>query len=155
MEPEANGTKMLKKKPKIIKPVNNDYRDFKEFMFKHLVKKGDDSKPITHTRIGGNENGEVVYGGSYHIPDEEKDIFMKLYYQHVIVDKNDEFLTEKQIVDKCPIAIDIDLHFALDIEERVYSKEHIDDLLDIYLEEMKQILREIKCPENIKSPRQQ
>jgi P4 family phage/plasmid primase-like protien len=141
MEPEANGTKMLKKKPKIIKPVNNEYRDFKEFMFKHLVKKGDDSKPITHTRIGGNENGELIYGGSYHIPNEEKDIFMKLYYQHVIVDKNDEFLTEKQIADKCPIAIDIDLHFALDIKERVYSKEHIDDLRDIYLEELKQIFQ--------------
>ena len=123
-------------------PPTKNYRDLKDFLYKHSIKKKEGVKndvTPTHTRIGGKENGETIHGGSYHIPDEEFDTFMKLYYQAVIVKGESEFLTEKQIINKGPIAVDIDLHFALDIPERVYSQEHIEELLDVYLAELKTI----------------
>lgn len=118
------------------------YRDLKEFLYKHSIKKntvGIESIPITHTRIGGKENGETIHGGSYSIPDDEHDTFMSLYYQEVIVKGSDEFLTEKQLSNNGSIAIDIDLQFAVDIENRVYSKDNIEELLDLYLAELKNI----------------
>jgi hypothetical protein len=109
-----------------------------DFLIKHIVKKNtDDPRPITHTRIGGTENGETVYGGSYHIPDEEFETFMKLYYNNIVSKNGEEYLTEKQLVGVGPIALDIDLHFALDIDKRVYKNGDIDDLVQLYLAELK------------------
>ena len=113
-----------KKRPK--------YKDFNDFIAKHRLKKDDPETADlvrTHTRIGGEE-GSGIYSGSYHISDEEYLTFMKLYYRDVVAKGVPEYLTEKQLTgDKLgPIAIDIDLHFALDVTSRLYSKDHIEDL---------------------------
>lgn len=114
--------------------------DFNDFLIKHLVQKGDTTKVITNTRIPDKTSN--IYGGSYHIPDEEYDLFLQLYYKDVIsVKTKKEYLTEKQRDTDGPILVDIDLRHAVDIDERQYTKEHIEDLVDIYLDEIKRIFQ--------------
>lgn len=130
------------KKPKIRTVVEppTKYKDFNDFMIKHVIKKDDKSgKQPTHTRIGDQSQG--IHGGSYHISDDEWHTFMQLYYKQIVEKKTPEYLTEKQLhgSSKSPIAIDIDLHFALDTKSRLYSKEHVEDLINGYLDELKKM----------------
>ena len=59
-----------------------------------------------------------------------------------IVEKNkSEYLTEKQLsTEMSPIAVDLDLHFDYSLTERIYSQEHLDDLVDVYLAELKELM---------------
>lgn len=145
------GSAIRIKKPK--------YNNFQDFLIKHSVKKPKSSdnlanvainaagaeliepKTPTHTRIGDQANG--IYGGSYHIPDDEYLTFMQLYHREVITKNAMEYLTEKQLTGENgingPIAIDLDLHFALDLPERVYTHDHLEDLINGYLEVLKDI----------------
>lgn len=113
------------------------YKNLTDFLISHLSSKkdGDDSKQSTHTRIGDESSG--IKGGSYHIPDEEYSTFMKLYHKEIVSKKGIEYLTERQLTGpKSPIAVDIDLHFPYETTERVYTSEHIEDFVDIYLNEL-------------------
>ena len=67
-----------------------------QFLKTHSIKKDDKSLLSTHTRIGCKE--PLIFGGSYNI-ESAKDIkeFHKLYYNHIFVKKNKEYLTERQI----------------------------------------------------------
>ena len=103
---------------------------FFDFMKNHLIKKAED-KPSTNTRIGDPLMN--IFGGSYHIPDNEYDRFLDLYYEETFVKKRPEYLTEKQLETDGPILIDIDLRFELDLPKRAYSDDHIEDILDTYL----------------------
>lgn len=115
------------------------YATLNDFLYNfRFSKKNDnsDNKQSTHTRIG--DDSANIHGGSYHIPDDEYENFMKLYYNTIVKQNKVEHLTEKQMTtDNCPIAIDIDLHFAYDVEERIYEQGHLDDLVDLYLGELK------------------
>ena len=62
------------------------------FLKEYKLTKESLLKP-THTRIGDEELG--VYGGSYHIPQEDLPKFYELYEECVIRNKNLEYLTEK------------------------------------------------------------
>jgi len=95
-----------------------------EFLKTHTASKGD---TITNTRISG---------GSYNVPDEEYDQFMRLVYADVIAKDKEETLTEKQR-ETGPILVDIDLRFAFETDARIYTLDHITDLVDIYLAELK------------------
>ena len=63
---------------------------FFDFMKNHLVKKDSENGP-TNTRIGDQESG--IFGGSYHIPDDDYPDFLSLYFQEVFVHKKKEYLT--------------------------------------------------------------
>jgi len=121
--------------------MNVSYRDFNDFLMKHNIKKDQSStttiKSMTNTRIGDPKSN--IYGGSYHIPDSEYSTFLYLYNRDILVPKKKEYLTEKQLENDGPILIDIDLRHDYDVDERQYSKEHIDDLLDSYLGELNKI----------------
>jgi len=107
-----------------------------EFLNNHIIKKGNpQNKPITNTRIPGAGST----GGSYHIPESEYAAFLKLYYQHVFVHKKHEHLTETQRENDGPILVDVDFRHTYETLDRQYSKEHILDLVDIYLEEIKRM----------------
>ena len=112
------------------------YKNITEFLKKHS-KKPDNSLGPSHTRIGDSKTN--IHGGSYYIPDNEWDIFMKHYWKDIVSKNKQEYLTEKQLSDHCPIAVDIDLHFAYDLEKRVYDTDHLDDLVDIYLAKINDI----------------
>jgi P4 family phage/plasmid primase-like protien len=115
---------------------NMTTKNISEYLRQHLAKK-EDQNEITNTRIGCKEKN--IYGGSYHISDAEYPAFMEAIYKHVISTGAEEYLTEKQLESEGPILVDVDLRFPLDTSERQYSKEHIEDLIEAYLVELKKI----------------
>jgi P4 family phage/plasmid primase-like protien len=116
---------------------HNDYADLLEFLTKHNAK--DKATEITHTRIPDKELS--IYGGSYAIPKEGLETFYKLYYDHVFVKRRKEYLTEKQLIDGTgPLLVDFDFRFDYKVEKRLHSKDHIVDMILVYLEELKSLL---------------
>jgi P4 family phage/plasmid primase-like protien len=65
---------------------------------------------------------------------------MDLYYQHVFVQGQVEYLTEKQLQENGPILIDIDLRYDIAITTKQHSKDHIIDAIILYAEKIKQLL---------------
>lgn len=114
--------------------TTSQFKDLSEFLTKHNAK-NDKSLPITHTRIGDKDLN--IFAGSYSIPKEELQIFYSLYYDNVFVKKRKEYLTEKQLENTGPMAIDFDFRYNYDVETRQHTKEHIQDMILLYLEEIK------------------
>jgi P4 family phage/plasmid primase-like protien len=118
---------------KHVKPMTND-RKYKDFMNAHRItdENKSDTRPCTNTSM---------VGGSYHIPDNEYDDFLRLYHRDIIQKNIPEHLTEKQLIDNGPIAIDIDLRYPFDITAKQHTKEHLDDLFYCILDECKKIFQ--------------
>ncbi len=137
MEPE--NSQMSSKKQ--VQTVVTKYAGFNDFMLKHLIKKGDPTtnRPITNTRIGDKDS--QIYGGSYSIPDTEYQTFLQLYAKDILSANKKEYLTERQLENDGPILIDIDLRHDYETDERQYTKDHIEDLIHIYLEELKEMFQ--------------
>ena len=93
---------------------------------------------FTHTKIG--DKALSLFGGSYKINDSEWKSFMQLYYQHVFVNGQTEYLTEKQLPETGPVLIDIDLRYESSITTKQHSKDHIIDAIMLYAEKIKQLL---------------
>jgi P4 family phage/plasmid primase-like protien len=102
-----------------------------EFLYSRSTKEKDN---CTHTRIGERELG--IYGGSYCIPETDKEAFYRIYYDHVFVSGQLEYLTEKQL-EVGPLAIDID--FRYHAEERLYNQDNIIDFVDILVTELQKL----------------
>ena len=120
--------------------MKKNYKKLFDFLQDHKYEKTNSlhQRGPTHTRIGDKDAG--IYGGSYYVPEEENDIFHMLYFQDIIKKNKQEYLTERQFNDNtASIMVDIDLHFALDLPKRVYTRDHIDDLVDLYLAELSKI----------------
>ena len=116
-----------------------------EFLKFHRIRKDtNDNQVITHTRIGdpSAKSGKKIWGGSYHIPDEELGKFWKLYYKWVFEKKNHEYLTETQDkINGGPLLIDIDMRFTEDVKERQFTIDEISAILELYSESLIEILR--------------
>ena len=112
----------------------HQFKDLSEFLAKHNAK-NDKNLPITHTRIGDKESN--IFPGAYSIPKELLQVFHNLYYDNVFVKKRKEYLTEKQLESIGPMAIDFDFRYSYDVESRQHSNEHIQDMILLYLEEIK------------------
>lgn len=115
----------------------NIYRNLNEFLAKHSIKNSvSKNAAITHTRIPSKEL--AIFGGSYNIPDEDVEVFEELYYNHIFINKNKEYLTEKQLDDdNCCMCIDLDFRYSTEILERPHTKEHIIDIISLYLDKLK------------------
>ena len=72
------------------------------------------------------------------IEKEELKVFHNLYYDNVFVKKRKEYLTEKQLENGGPMAVDFDFRYSYDVENRQHSKEHVQDMILLYLEEIKE-----------------
>ena len=119
-----------------MKSTNNS---FSSFLSSYSISKlKDKSSPITNTRIGDRETN--IFGGSYSIPDENYDEFLAKYYDFVFEKKGVEYLTEKQLTENSPILCDIDFRYSFDVDERQHTQDHIIDLLQLYLEELKKLV---------------
>jgi P4 family phage/plasmid primase-like protien len=118
----------------INKPMSQ-FKDLSEFLAKHNAK-NEKGVTATHTRIGDKDLS--IFGGSYFIPTEELPIFYKLYHDNVFVKKRKDYLTEKQLDNGGPMAIDFDFRYNYDVESRQHTKEHIQDMILLYLEELKE-----------------
>jgi P4 family phage/plasmid primase-like protien len=113
----------------------SQFKDLNEFLAKHSAK-NENGQVSTHTRIPDKELN--IYGGSYIIPKEELTTFYNLYYDHIFVKKRKEYLTEKQLENGGPMAVDFDFRYKYDIDVRQHTKEHIQDMVLLYLEEIKE-----------------
>lgn len=109
--------------------VNGGGARLDDFLKEHIVmEKG---KPYTNTNITG---------GKFNIPDDKYREFLRLYNKEIVSKNKIAHLTEKQkTVDEGggPIVIDIDMRFPYETTTRIYTKEHVEYLVDIYLEELK------------------
>ena len=115
---------------------NKKYKNINDFLKKHSKKPEDGSGP-SHTRIGDTKSN--IHGGAYFVNNNEWITFMKHYWNDIVSKNKPEYLTERQLSEDGPIAVDLDLHFAYELEKRVYEEDHLDDLVDIYLAELNQI----------------
>jgi P4 family phage/plasmid primase-like protien len=115
----------------------SQYTDFSEFISEHNAKKMD--KDMTHTRIA--DQNLNIYGGCYHIDPDELPTFYRLYYEHVFVKGRKEYLTEKQLQSGTgPILIDFDFRYDYGVTQRQHTQEHVQDIIQLYLEELKELL---------------
>jgi len=118
----------------------NSFRSLDDLLFHYQCKeKGTE----THTRIP--DHSKNIYGGKYCIPLEVMPLFYKLYNKKVFVQDKYEYLTEKQLLGSGPILVDIDFRYDGSIIERQHSNEHIEDMIELYLET---IQRMIVCKED-------
>jgi phage/plasmid-associated DNA primase len=101
-----------------------------------IDKKVDKKQPFTHTRIGDKDLN--IYGGKYFIPENELLTFYKLYHEHVFINKNPEYLTEKQL-ENSPILIDIDMRYHEEVTSKLHTKEHIIDMFMLYMNKILKI----------------
>ena len=117
-----------------IMSTTSQYNDLSEFLSKHYIKPG---QKVSHTRIKNEEFN--VAGGSYNIESDELALFHKLYYEYVFVKGRKEYLTEKQLEDNGPLLIDLDFHYDYSVTERQHTIDHIQDILTLYLDELRNL----------------
>jgi len=110
------------------------YKDLSDFLLKHNGKNDSKSTP-THTRIP--DKTLQIYGGAYNIPQDELPTFFVYYYDKVFVKNHMEYLTEKQLESGGPILVDFDFRYNYEVDSRQHTKEHIQDMVLLYLEELK------------------
>jgi P4 family phage/plasmid primase-like protien len=101
-------------------------------------KRSGDAGAHTHTRIGNKDLH--VFGGSYCIPDDDMDTFWETYYNHVFVKKNQEFLTERQLATQGLLLVDVDMRFPPNVERRVHTKDHVVDLITLYIDKITELM---------------
>jgi len=126
--------------PIILKNTGIKYRDLFDFLIKHIHKKDQNTtnpKPITNTRIGDAKLD--IRGGSYHIPENEYELFLSLYAEEVFTKKKKEYLTETQLEKNGPILVDLDFRYNYEIDEKQHNRDDIPELIGEYLEEIKKI----------------
>jgi P4 family phage/plasmid primase-like protien len=118
--------------------ISSKYKDLNEFMAKHNAKtdKINNGKSATHTRIGDPELN--IYPGAFIIPKEDLPEFYHLYYESIFVKKKKDYLTEKQLDKIGPLAVDFDFRYNYDVETKQHTNEHIQDMIILYLEELKE-----------------
>jgi P4 family phage/plasmid primase-like protien len=113
--------------------ITSQFKDLSEFMIKHSSKANNQAP--SHTRIADTTTN--IYGGAYTISKEELPLFYSLYYDHIFVNKKKEYLTEKQLENTGPLLVDFDFRYHYDVTKRQHTNEHIQDMIILYLEELK------------------
>ena len=58
-----------------------------------------------------------------------------------MINKNKEYLTEKQIIENLPLLVDIDFRYDKSIKTRQHTKEHIIDLITLYAAKINEIYK--------------
>ena len=115
--------------------------EYEQYMKQLYMKKGDPSMAglsFTHTRIPSQEHG--VSGGTFYIPQEKLPEFWAKYAKHVIVNRRHEYLTEKQLAGAGPVLVDLDFRYDPSVEKRQHSKEDVENIVGIYMDELSKLL---------------
>jgi len=98
---------------------------------------GSDVKP-THTRMPNKDgNKPKDKGGKYFIDDDTESEFYRHYFAEVVQGEDVEYLTEKQLGEGGPVAVDLDFRFEPEIKVRQHTEEEIQDIISIYLDALK------------------
>lgn len=115
---------------------------FDSYISKLFCSKGES---FTHTRIA--DKSLSIKGGVYNIPEDKEGEFIAKYCKHVFEKGNPEYITEKQLDNAGPMAIDFDFRYATDITTRQHTKEHVYDMINLYCEQLsKYLIIKSKCP---------
>jgi len=125
-------------------PKKGKQASLRDLLKNHYFNKNESTDPAiapTNTRIGDDKVIPKIPGGTYHIPDHMYPDFLQVYHREIVLKSGLEYLTEKQLDSGGPIAVDLDLHFAVDIGGRIYTNDHVEDMVDIYLGELKDIFQ--------------
>jgi P4 family phage/plasmid primase-like protien len=113
---------------------------YAESMMNYSINKNNNTHlSPTHTRIGNEALG--IFSGKFHIPDDKFADFMQLYYEEIFVNHRIEYLTEKQLDKNGPILVDLDFRFSLETNTRIYTEDHVEDLIELYLIKLKDIFQ--------------
>lgn len=126
---------------------NQKKNDYAAFMREYSTK---DKENITHTRIGNMKSSPKIFPDKYNIPDDKMETFYTLYYDHVFVNGNSEYLTEIQIKSKDidgngkhtrygPVLIDLDFRYEKGTKKRQHNFDHIYDLVELYIKSIKKM----------------
>ena len=108
---------------------------FVSFLKSKMSKKGCDH---THTKIGDKKLN--IYSGSYNILESDVKSFYTKYYNHVFVNKNPEYLTEKQLREDGPIMIDLDFRYSSEVEDKQHTPDHIIDFVMLCVDKCKELV---------------
>ena len=102
------------------------------YLNNHRYVRGN-SEVMTHQRYA-NESINLR-GGVFTLLGEEKiNHFNKMYVKEILENGKDAYLIERQLTDGTgPICVDIDLRFDVDVTERIYTSEFIDELIAVYV----------------------
>jgi phage/plasmid-associated DNA primase len=95
------------------------------------------TQTITNTRIG---DGNAIYGGSFHVPEDRYVEWMQAYYRDVVLKGGLEYLTEKQI-DGGQILIDADFRHDYSVTERVLTAEHVEAFVRLVADTVASVFR--------------
>ena len=117
---------------------SSQFKDLKEFLAKHSAKNSTNSAAGSHTHTRIPDKDLNIYAGSYIIPKEDRAVFYNLYYNHIFEKKQKEYLTEKQLESGGPMAVDLDFRYNHSIIERQHTRNHVRDMICVYLEELKE-----------------
>ena len=117
---------------------SSQFKDLKEFLAKHSAKNSTNSAAGSHTHTRIPDKDLNIYPGSYIIPKEDRAVFYNLYYNHIFEKKLKEHLTEKQLESGGPMAVDLDFRYNHNIIERQHTRNHVRDMICVYLEELKE-----------------
>ena len=116
--------------------TSSQINDLGDFLSKHNATSL--GKTSTHTRI--KDEALNIYGGNYSIDKEELPLYYRLYYESVFVKGRKEYLTEAQLKDGTgPLLVDFDFRYDYDVTERQHTVGHIQDVIQLYLEELKEL----------------
>lgn len=113
--------------------TNQNYATIDDFLKSH---KCSDKSKITHTRIGCKEPS--IFGGSYHIPDDEIMTFNKLFFKKVFKLGKHEYLTQVQDKECSALVIDLDFRYEPSVKTRKHTNEHIEDIIDLITQGIKE-----------------
>ena len=109
---------------------------------KHLKKFiATDGNPVNYTKIGSTEHN--IFGNKYSIPSDKISEFYDAYKNHVFVNHNPAYITEKQLTNG-KIAIDIDFRYKNDVNKKQHTKEHIVDLIELIMTGLINIFTNLK-----------
>ncbi len=117
-------------------------KSFDAYLNSHYSQKGQE---YTHTRIG--DTNLSIKGGVYTVPNISE--FHQKYIKHVFEDGKLEFLTEKQNIESGPLLVDFDFRYVTDIETKQHTLEHINDMINLYFQEIKLML---DIPQSVQIP---
>lgn len=94
---------------------------------------------ITNTRIG--DAAKNIYGGSYSIPDLDYATWLNRYCKDVLEKGDVDYFTETQLASDGPLLVDLDFRFPYQFPERYYTKDHVDDLVGAYVDEISRMFQ--------------
>ncbi len=100
--------------------------DIYKFLDEHRVEKG---QSHTHTSMGSGK-----FSGSFFIRSSELDMFYNLYETAIFEDKPLHLIEKHEEIG--PIVIDFDFKYEFDQHERLHTVEHIEKIVELYIEEI-------------------